>query len=55
MRSKIIAVTDVTSRFPARFKPGVTRQETATQPATILSATRYGQFEKKDLTNWKQR
>jgi len=31
-------VTEVTSAFAIRFKSGVTRQETASQAATILSA-----------------
>ena len=40
MRSKIIAANGVTPTFSVRFKSGVTRQETASQPATILSAIR---------------
>ena len=36
MRSKIIAANGVISTFSVRFKSGVTRQETASEPATIL-------------------
>jgi len=42
MRSKIIAVKEETSTFEARFKPANPRNNTASQPATLFSAIRWG-------------
>jgi hypothetical protein len=43
-------MTEVTSTFAIRFKSCITRQETASHTATILSAIRYAQLENR-LTN----